>query len=53
MTGVQTCALPILIEAYPELPFFWFEFEHGGMGVFAINRSELVAYADELAARVN
>ena len=37
-----------LIEAYPELPFFWFEFEHGGMGVFAINRSELVAYEQEL-----
>jgi ribosomal protein L3 glutamine methyltransferase len=42
-----------LVEAYPELPFFWFEFEHGGMGVFAINRSELVAYADELAQRVS
>lgn len=41
-----------LIEAYPELPFFWFEFEHGGMGVFAINRSELVAYADELSQRI-
>lgn len=37
-----------LVEAYPELPFFWFEFEHGGMGVFAISRSELVAYADAL-----
>lgn len=41
-----------LAEAYPELPFFWFEFEHGGMGVFAINRSELVAYADELKQRL-
>lgn len=38
-----------LIAAYPELPFFWFEFEQGGMGVFAINRSELEAYADVLA----
>jgi ribosomal protein L3 glutamine methyltransferase len=38
-----------LIALYPELPFFWFDFERGGMGVFAINRSELVVFANELA----
>lgn len=41
-----------LMAAYPGLPFFWFEFEHGGRGVFAINRSELLTYADELQAGV-
>lgn len=40
-----------LMAAYPELPFYWFEFEHGGMGVFAVNKSELIAYADVLEAR--
>lgn len=39
-----------LMRAYPELPFYWFEFEHGGSGVFAINRSELDAYEDVLSA---
>lgn len=37
-----------LIEAYPELPFYWFEFDHGGSGVFAINKSELDAFQDML-----
>jgi ribosomal protein L3 glutamine methyltransferase len=38
-----------LMEAYPELPFFWFDFEQGGMGVFAINKSELDAFSEMLA----
>ena len=33
-----------LEQAYPELPFYWFEFEHGGEGVFAIHKSELEVY---------
>jgi ribosomal protein L3 glutamine methyltransferase len=41
-----------LKAAYPELPFYWFDFEQGGDGVFAINRSELVAYQELLDARV-
>jgi ribosomal protein L3 glutamine methyltransferase len=41
-----------LMEAYPELPFFWFDFEQGGMGVFAINKSELEAFAEVLNAAV-
>ena len=40
-----------LVEAYPELPFYWFEFEQGGEGVFALNRSELEAFDDLLQQR--
>ena len=40
-----------LVEAYPELPFYWFEFEQGGEGVFALNRSELETFDDILQQR--
>ena len=40
-----------LVDAYPELPFYWFEFEQGGEGVFALNRSELEAFDDILQQR--
>ncbi|WP_127471035.1 50S ribosomal protein L3 N(5)-glutamine methyltransferase [Thiomicrorhabdus aquaedulcis] len=40
-----------LEEAYPELPFYWFEFDHGGEGVFAIQKSELAVFQDLLDAR--
>ncbi|VAW45829.1 Ribosomal protein L3 N(5)-glutamine methyltransferase [hydrothermal vent metagenome] len=30
--------------SYPELPLFWFEFEQGGEGVFAIQKSELEVF---------
>lgn len=33
-----------LEQVYPELPFFWFEFEQGGEGVFAIQKSELETF---------
>lgn len=35
-------------QVYPELPLYWFEFENGGEGVFAINKSELDVYQDLL-----
>ena len=40
-----------LVDAYPELPFYWFEFEQGGEGVFALNRSELEAFDEILQQR--
>lgn len=40
-------------QAYPELPLYWFEFEHGGEGVFAINRSELVLFQTLLDQRAD
>ncbi|MBO1923533.1 50S ribosomal protein L3 N(5)-glutamine methyltransferase [Thiomicrorhabdus sp. 6S3-12] len=42
-----------LEQEYPELPFYWFEFENGGEGVFAIQKSELELFANEIAERVN
>jgi len=33
-----------LEEAFPDVPFFWFEFEHGGGGVFMLSRDQLVQY---------
>ncbi|MGC9386464.1 MAG: 50S ribosomal protein L3 N(5)-glutamine methyltransferase [Hydrogenovibrio sp.] len=33
-----------LERAYPEVPFYWFEFEHGGEGVFALQKSELETF---------
>lgn len=39
-------------EVYPELPLFWFEFEQGGEGVFAISKSELEVFQELLEERV-
>ena len=36
---------------YPELPLFWFEFEQGGEGVFAIQKSELEVFQAVLDER--
>ncbi|MBA2651900.1 MAG: 50S ribosomal protein L3 N(5)-glutamine methyltransferase [Tatlockia sp.] len=33
-----------LIEAYPKVPFMWFDFEHGGSGVFLLTRQQLQAH---------
>lgn len=41
-----------LEQAYPELPFYWFEFDEGGEGVFALQKSELDTFQDILTDRV-
>ena len=33
-----------LEEAFPDVPFFWFEFEHGGSGVFMLSKDQLDQY---------
>ncbi|MDH3326919.1 MAG: 50S ribosomal protein L3 N(5)-glutamine methyltransferase [Gammaproteobacteria bacterium] len=33
-----------LEEAFPDVPFFWFDFEHGGSGVFMLSRDQLIQY---------
>lgn len=38
-------------QEYPELPLFWFDFEHGGEGVFAIQKSELELFQTLLDER--
>lgn len=40
-------------QVYPDLPLYWFEFEQGGEGVFAIQKSELELFQEELNAQLN
>jgi len=35
---------PALEDAYPQVPFTWIEFEHGGEGVFTLTARELQEY---------
>lgn len=39
-----------MLRVWPEVPFFWFEFERGGHGVFMLTRDQLLAHAQAFAA---
>lgn len=39
-----------LCEVLPQVPFVWVEFQTGPMGVFALERRDLVEHADAIAA---
>lgn len=39
-----------LVELLPEVPFAWIEFKVGQMGIFAIERDDLVAHHDRIKA---
>ncbi|WP_434353824.1 50S ribosomal protein L3 N(5)-glutamine methyltransferase [Psychrobacter sp. HD31] len=42
-----------LNQSYPEIQFDWLKFAHGGHGIFAITKDELVKYRDLFAQKVN
>lgn len=41
-----------LVQTYPEVPFFWFEFSRGGEGVFMLSADQVQQYRDIFRERV-
>lgn len=52
--GVLICevgnSMVHLMDHYPDIPFTWLEFEHGGDGVFMLTKSQLVDCSAHFAA---
>ena len=50
--GVLICEVgasqPALEALFPRIPFMWFEFEHGGEGVFILKRDEIEAAKQDI-----
>ena len=38
-----------MMDQYPQIPFTWIEFEHGGHGVFMLTKEQLLEHADEFS----
>jgi ribosomal protein L3 glutamine methyltransferase len=51
--GILVCevgnSMVHMMEQYPDIPFTWIDFEHGGHGVFMITRQQLVECAEHFA----
>ena len=40
-------SMEALVQKYPQVPFYWFEFEKGGDGVFLLTKEQLDSYFSE------
>jgi ribosomal protein L3 glutamine methyltransferase len=51
--GILICevgnSMTHMMEQYPEIPFTWIEFEHGGHGVFMLTRKQLVEHQEKFS----
>ncbi len=39
-----------MLTQWPDVPFFWFEFERGGHGVFMLTRQQLLEYREQFSS---